>query len=101
MRTFYRGTHYYVYIMTNKAGTTIYTGVTNDIKRRVHEHRDKSKSGFASKYNLTRLVYCEATPYIDVAITREKQIKRWSRVKKLELIQSDNPQWHDLSAEWS
>ena len=49
--------------------------VTNDIKRRVHERRDKSKSGFASKYNLTRLVYCEATPYIDVAITREKQIK--------------------------
>ena len=90
---------YYVYIMTNKS-RTLYTGVTNNLERRVYEHKHKLVPGFASKYNITWLVYFEATPDIRAAIAREKQIKGWLRVKKIALIESDNPQWEDLSAGW-
>ena len=91
---------YYVYIMTNKAGTALYTGVTNDIQRRISEHRDKRLTGFASKYSLTRLVYCEGISDIVEAITREKQIKGWTRAKKIALIEAANRHWADLSVEW-
>jgi len=90
---------YYVYIMTNKS-RTLYTGVTNDLNRRVYEHKQKLVPGFTSKYNITRLVYFEATTDIRAAIAREKQIKGWLRSKKVALIESANPKWDDLSAGW-
>ena len=90
---------YYVYIMTNKS-RTLYTGVTNNLIRRVHEHKNKLVPGFTSKYNIQFLVYYEAGNDINAAIAREKQIKGWLRSKKIALIDSMNPQWKDLSAEW-
>ncbi len=91
---------YYVYIMTNKS-RTLYTGVTNDLGRRVYEHKQKLVPGFTSKYNITRLVYFETTEDIRAAIEREKQIKGWLRSKKVALIESENPEWRDLSVGWS
>ena len=91
--------HYYVYLMTNKNNTVLYTGVTNNIKRRVFQHKEKQIEGFTKKYNIVKLVYCEAYKYIDSAIMREKQIKGGSRKKKELLIESLNPQWNDLSEE--
>ena len=90
---------YYVYIMTNKSGT-LYTGVTNDLERRVYEHKRKLVPGFTSKYNITRLVYFEVTSDVHAALDREKQIKGWLRPKKISLIQSLNPGWKDLSEQW-
>jgi len=85
--------------MTNKS-RTLYTGVTNDLNRRVYEHKNKLIKGFTSKYNITKLVYYEEYNDINDAIRREKQIKGWSRKKKIELIESVNPEWKDLSEEW-
>ena len=90
---------YYVYIMANLA-RTLYTGVTNDLERRVFEHREKRIPGFTQRYNLTRLVYYEATNDVRAAIAREKQIKGWLRAKKTALIESMNPKWEDLAADW-
>jgi len=90
---------YYVYVMTNRSGT-LYIGVTNDLVRRVHEHKTKSIEGFTSKYNLTQLVYYEAGADIREAIAREKQLKGWRRSKKLALINSSNPKWIDLGDTW-
>jgi putative endonuclease len=90
---------YYVYIMTNKSGT-LYTGVTNDLERRVYEHRNGVVKRFTSKYRITRLVHYDSTNDIAVAIAREKQIKSWSRAKKIALIESSNPEWKDLSDGW-
>ena len=87
---------YYVYILSNNAGSVLYTGVTNDLIRRTDEHRRHLVAGFTSKYNVTRLVYFEETLEISSAIEREKQLKGGSRKKKLELINSMNPQWADL-----
>jgi putative endonuclease len=78
----------------------LYTGVTNDLKRRVYEHKNKLINGFTKKYNITKLVYYEATNEVTSAIVREKQIKGWLRRKKIALIESANPQWEDLSEEW-
>jgi len=91
--------NYYVYIMTNRS-RTLYTGVTNDLTRRVYEHKNKLIPGFTSKYNITQLAYYEVTDDIRAAITREKQIKGWLRRKKIALIVSVNPTWKDLSSEW-
>jgi putative endonuclease len=88
---------YYVYIMTNKS-RTLYTGVTNDLERRVYEHKNKLVEGFTKKYNITQLVYWEEYGDIREAIAREKQIKGWLRAKKIALIESINPDWKDLSA---
>ncbi len=90
---------YYVYIMTNKS-RTLYTGVTNDLERRVYEHKEKLVPGFTAKYNVTQLVYFEVTQDVRGAIAREKQIKGWLRRKKIALIESVNPEWKDLSTEW-
>jgi putative endonuclease len=90
---------YYVYIMTNKS-RTLYTGVTNDLIRRVYEHKNKVNPGFTSKYNIQFLVYYETAPDINIAIMREKQIKGWLRAKKIALIDSFNPEWKDLSSEF-
>lgn len=89
----------YVYVMSNVA-RTLYVGVTNDLMRRVQEHKLGSVPGFTAKYRLTRLVYFETTPYVLNAISREKQLKGWTRSKKLALIESLNPGWSDLAAEW-
>jgi len=89
---------YYIYILTNKS-KTLYTGVTNNLKRRVYEHKHKMIEGFTKKYNLTKLVYYEMTVDVRSAITREKQIKGWLRNKKIHLIESFNPEWKDLSSE--
>lgn len=93
------GKQYYVYIMTNRS-KTLYTGVTNDLMRRVYEHKNKMVEGFTKKYNITRLVYFEGTNDVQSAIVREKQIKGWLRSKKIGLIESANPKWEDLSKEW-
>jgi putative endonuclease len=90
---------YYVYILTNKSGT-LYTGVTNDLVRRVFEHKNQMVDGFTKRYNLKYLVYYEATDDVHSAIAREKQIKGWLRAKKLQLINSLNPAWKDLSEEF-
>lgn len=90
---------YYVYIMTNHS-RTLYTGVTNNLERRVYEHKQKLVPGFTKKYNVTMLVYYEETPDVREAIAREKQIKGWLRSKKIALIESLNPNWEDLGAEW-
>ena len=91
---------YYVYIMTNKHNTVIYTGVTNDLMRRVYEHKKKLVPGFTARYNIVKLVYFEETQDVNSAISREKQIKGWLRKKKVALIEKDNPDWLDLSEEW-
>ncbi len=90
---------YWVYILTNKPRGVLYTGVTNDLTRRVFEHKQKAVPGFTSRYNLTRLVYCESTADVTAAIQREKQIKGWLRSKKIALIESMNPKWEDLSGQ--
>ena len=90
---------YYVYIMTNRS-KTLYTGVTNDLIRRVYEHKNKMVEGFTKKYNITKLLYFEETSDVQSAIAREKQIKGWLRSKKIALIESQNPQWEDLSEGW-
>jgi putative endonuclease len=87
---------YYVYIMTNITNTVIYTGVTNNLLRRVNEHKKKLTKGFTSKYNINKLIYFEAGEDIYGALTREKQIKSWSRKKKIGLITSTNPDWNDI-----
>jgi putative endonuclease len=90
---------YHVYIMAS-ASRVLYTGVTSDIQRRVSQHREKQVPGFSARYNVRELVYFEPFGDIRVAIAREKQIKGWLRVKKIALIESLNPGWKDLSAEW-
>ena len=87
---------YYVYIITNRS-KTLYTGITNDITRRIYEHKNKLLDGFTKKYNIDKLVYMELFTNPDDAIRREKQIKGWLRRKKVELIESVNPDWRDLS----
>ncbi|HQA04288.1 MAG TPA: GIY-YIG nuclease family protein [Thermodesulfovibrio thiophilus] len=87
---------YYVYIMTNKYNTVLYVGVTNDLVRRVYEHKNKLVKGFTAKYNIVKLVYYEIHEDIKEAIKREKQIKGWLRAKKEELIKTMNPSWKDL-----
>jgi putative endonuclease len=93
--------HFYVYIMTNNPRShVLYTGITGDLPRRVHEHKSKLTPGFTSRYNLTRLVHCEMFAYPGDAIQREKEIKSWVRNKKIKLIESTNPHWHDLASDW-
>ena len=92
---------YYVYIMTNKHNTVLYTGVTNNLLRRVQEHKQGIGSAFTRKYNVHKLVYFEAGDSIHAAIAREKQIKAGSRQKKIDLINSMNPEWKDLYDEIS
>ena len=89
---------YYVYIICNYNNTTLYIGITNDLKRRIWEHKNKVVAGFSKKYNLNKLVYYEVFDDPENAITREKQIKSGSRDKKIELIKSINPEWIDLYA---
>ncbi|HID32519.1 MAG TPA: GIY-YIG nuclease family protein [bacterium (Candidatus Stahlbacteria)] len=91
---------YYVYMMTNKRNTTLYTGITNDLKRRIYEHKMGLIRGFTKKYKIKKLVYYEATNDVRSAIEREKQIKGWVRRKKNVLVEAVNPEWRDLSEGW-
>ena len=86
--------------MTNRSGT-LYVGVTNDLQRRVAQHRTKVIPGFSSKYNIDRLVYFEETEDVRRALEREKQIKGWVRRKKVDLIEGSNPAWTDLAQDWN
>jgi putative endonuclease len=90
---------YYVYILASRS-RNLYIGVTNDLERRIYEHKRKLVLGFTSKYNIDRLVYFDATEDVQSAIAREKQIKGWLRSRKVSLIESMNPTWDDLSARW-
>ncbi len=90
---------YYVYILTNKFNNVMYVGVTNDLVRRVYEHKNKLIDGFTSKYNINKLVYFEQTSNIEAAIEREKQLKGWKREKKNSLVEAANPEWRDLSTD--
>ena len=90
---------YCVYIISN-ASRMLYVGVTNDIHRRMSEHRQKLHPGYAARYSITRLVYYEAWGDIGLAIAREKHLKGWTRGRKEALIRDANPEWHDLCADW-
>ena len=87
---------YYVYLLASRKDGSIYLGVTNDIVRRIYEHRTKAVRSFASKYNITRLVWFEIYDDPISAISREKELKKWKRTWKVELIEAENPQWNDL-----
>lgn len=92
---------YYVYILASRENGTLYIGVTNNLPRRMYEHRNGLVEGFTKNYTVHRLVYFEETPRIDDAITKEKQLKNWRRLWKLELINETNPEWRDLADELS
>src|SRR6266568_4874205 len=91
---------FFVYIMSSK-WRTIYVGVTNSLERRVWEHKNKTIPGFTARYDIDRLVYFETYSDIRLAIAREKQIKGWKRFRKIALINSMNPEWKDLAADWT
>jgi len=91
---------YYVNMLANWSNKVIYTGMTNNLERRIYEHKHKLVKGFTEKYNINKLVYFESTTDVTAAILREKQIKGWTRSKKNELIKMMNPQWKDLSRDF-
>jgi putative endonuclease len=88
--------HYYVYILASRIGGTLYIGVTNDLVRRVFEHKSKFTPGFTSSYDVCQLVYYEQFEDVEAAIHREKRLKKWKREWKIELIEKCNPNWNDL-----
>ena len=92
---------YYVYILANWNNKVIYTGVTNNLERRLYEHKNKLVDGFTKRYNVNKLVYYDFSESIETAIQREKQIKGWTRNKKNAVIEQANPDWHDLSSDWT
>jgi putative endonuclease len=92
--------NYYVYIITNWNNMVMYIGMTNNLERRLYEHKNKLVDGFTKKYNVTKLVYYEHGNDVYAAMAREKEIKKWRREKKKNLVVSMNPTWKDLSSEW-
>lgn len=91
---------YYVYLLTNKRNGTLYIGMTNNLERRIYEHKNKLIEGFTNKYGLNKLVYMESYQYVNDAILREKRMKKWKRQWKINLIEEDNPEWNDLASDW-
>ena len=91
---------YYVYILANWDDSVLYIGVTGNLNKRLYEHRSHLADGFTKKYNVHKLVYFEQTTDVNSAIAREKQLKGWTRKKKVDLISKTNPEWIDLSATW-
>ena len=91
---------YYVYILTNQTDNVMYIGVTNDLERRLYEHKHHLIEGFTRNYRVDKLVYFEETSDVMAAIEREKQLKKWRRTKKNALVQQTNPLWRDLSLDW-
>ncbi len=92
---------YYLYILSNKYNGTLYIGVTNDLERRMFEHKNKLIEGFTKKYGLNKLMYFEVYQYVNDAIKREKNLKKWKREWKIKLIEEENPNWSDLSKSWN
>ena len=92
--------NYYVYLLTSWNNKVMYVGMTNNLERRVYEHKNKLVNGFTKKYNINKLVYFEETSDVNAALSREKEIKKWRREKKDSLVLSSNPKWKDLSDEW-
>lgn len=92
---------YYIYIITNRYNDVLYTGITNNLERRIYEHKHKLIDGFSKKYNLNKLVYFEEFHDVNDALSSEKRIKGWLRKKKIDLIESQNPRWNDLSRDSS
>lgn len=91
---------YYTYILASKRNGTLYIGVTNNLERRIFEHKNGIIEGFTKKYEIKKLVYYEETDDISIAITREKQLKKWNGKWKIKLIEGENPCWDDLSRDW-
>ena len=91
---------YYVYILTNQNNRVMYIGVTNNLKRRLYEHKNELIEGFTKQYHVHKLVYFEHTTEIKAALEREKQLKGWVRKKKNALVMTRNPEWKDLSENW-
>lgn len=91
---------YYVYILASKRNGTLYRGVTNDLVRRVYEHKSGLIKGFTKRYSVNKLVYFESTNDVNAAILREKRLKKWKRQWKIELIEKSNPDWKDLSLDF-
>jgi len=91
---------YYIYILASGRNGTLYVGVTNNLEKRVEEHKNNVVDGFTKKYHIHNLVYYERYDFIYDAMQREKHIKEWQRKWKLELIEKTNPEWKDLSEEW-
>lgn len=91
---------YYVYILASKRNGTLYIGVTNNLERRLYEHKNNLVEGFTKKYSVHNLVYFEEVNDINAALQREKQLKRWTRKWKIELIEKENPDWCDLTSDW-
>ncbi|APF17265.1 GIY-YIG nuclease family protein [Caldithrix abyssi] len=92
--------YYFVYIMTNWNNKVMYVGITNNLMRRVYEHKNKLIDGFTKKYNINKLVYYETFQDVRAAIEREKEIKKWRREKKNKLVNTENPEWRDLSEDF-
>jgi len=92
--------NFYVYILTNWNDQVMYIGMTNNLERRLYEHKNKLVEGFTKKYNVDKLVYYEHGNDVHAAIAREKEIKKWRREKKNNLVKTMNPEWKDLSLEW-
>ncbi len=91
---------YYLYIISNKHNSTLYIGVTNDLERRMFEHKNKLVSGFTAKYNVNKLMHFEDFQYVNDALKRKKQLKNWNRQWKIDLIEKENKEWKDLSIDW-
>jgi putative endonuclease len=91
---------YYVYLLTNWNNKVIYVGMTSDLQKRIYEHKHKQVKGFTEKYNINKLVYYEETTDVHAALAREKEIKKWRREKKDNLVKTMNPAWRDLSLQW-
>ena len=92
---------YYVYLLTNRNNTVMYVGMTSDLRRRIYQHKKKLIPGFTQKYNVHKLVYYETTDDVRAAIAREKEIKKWRREKKNNLVITANPEWKDLGRDGS
>jgi putative endonuclease len=92
---------YYIYILASKRNGTLYIGMTNDLTRRISEHKSGSVEGFTKKYSIDKLVYYESTTDVNSAILREKQLKKWKRQWKIDLIEKSNPEWRDLSEDFT
>ncbi|WP_370213794.1 GIY-YIG nuclease family protein [Mesoflavibacter profundi] len=91
---------YYVYLLSSKKNGTLYIGVTNDLERRMFEHKNKLVSGFTAKYNVNKLMHFEDFQYVNDALKRKKQLKNWNRQWKIDLIEKENKEWKDLSIDW-
>ena len=92
--------NFYVYILANKKDGVLYIGLTNELERRLEEHKTKILKGFTYKYNIDKLVYYEEFDTYEIAFTRERRLKKWNRDWKIELIEKENPGWNDLSSGW-